>query len=83
MWEALMQKMLASQSLIHVNWSAEDALKLVMSSAQYSVLVSLRDANDLDVVHRTCANELGLTEKVAELDAWIANKARRKAENGG
>jgi hypothetical protein len=86
-WRILILSMYDSRSTLASADIATEQLRLLdetnLEHPQVKVLKLISSCNDLDVIHRTCANELGLTEKVAELDAWIANKARRKAENGG
>lgn len=80
-WHILMLSMYESRSTYAISDIAEEQLRLLETNPEHpqvKVLKLISSCNDLDVIHRTCANELGMTEKVKELDAWIARKPKRR-----
>ena len=80
LWRILMRDLHDHRSMTVITDVAHDCLQLYADKEhpQAKVLKLISSCNDLDVIHRTCANELGLTEKVKELDAWIARKPKRR-----
>lgn len=79
-WCALMTRVLNNASTLACNFLAEDYLQYLNKDPEHQqckTLKLIKETFDLDIIHREAASQLGMTEKVAELDAWISKKKPR------
>lgn len=82
-WEIMMYDMYDCRSVLYCERRCEDWLAQLndVNTEQGKAMTIIKETNSLDVIHRTAANELGMEDRVAMLDRWIADKDKPKSND--